>query len=524
MSPIPPRRGASGRFWLVAIPAALLLPVAVGGFVSHGGEDASGARIFAQVVERVERFAVDSVAAGAIYEKAARGLVNQLGDPYAELFSPDELASFSRESLGNEYGGLGVLIEDQQGAVTVTQVFPHTPAEEGGVLPGDRILKVDSLATYGRSLDEVSRLLLGPTGSQVTVTFGRAGVAAPITSSFARAMVHVPAVPFAVIVDSAVGYVPLQRFNGSAAAEVVAALSRLQREGARSYVIDVRGNTGGDVDQALVISELFLQEGQELASLRGRGDSAQHYRARRPALVADAPVVVLTDGGTASASEIVAGALQDHDRALVVGEESFGKGLVQGIYPLDGGWALKLTTARWYTPSGRSIQRERGADGRPLPIADGARPTHRSDAGRLLRGGGGIAPDVQVARDTLDTADQVFLRAIAPRSLASHAAVFDIARELRGQVTADFVVQPAWRAELRRRLESSGVTFAPGTFEAAQGVVDRMLEVRVAGLAFGDSAAFRREARHDAQLRRALSLLREAPDQAALLARIPDRG
>lgn len=524
MPPLPPRRGAAGRIWLAAIPAALLLPVVIGGFVAHDPASADGARLFAQVVERVERFAVDSVAGDALYEKAARGMVDQLGDPYAELFSPAELASFSREAIGNEYGGLGVLIEDQQGAVTITQVFPHTPAAEGGVLPGDRILRVDSLSTSGRSLDEVSRQLLGPTGSSVTVSFGRAGVPAPITSSFARAMVHVPAVPFAVLVDSGVGYVPLQRFNGSAAAEVVAALSRLQREGARSYVLDVRGNTGGDVDQALVISELFLKEGLELASLRGRDDSVQHYRARRPPLVADAPVVVLTDGGTASASEIVAGALQDHDRAVVVGAESFGKGLVQAVYPLDGGWALKLTTAKWFTPSGRSIQRERGPDGRALPLADSARPVYRSDAGRTLRGGGGIAPDVEVALDTLADVDRAFLRAIAPKSLASYAAVFDLARELRGQVEPDFSVQAAWREDLRRRLEAAGVAFAPGEYEAARGVVDRMLEARVAALAFGDSAVFRREARHDSQLQRAVTLLRSAPTQADLLARVADRG
>ncbi|HEX6631076.1 MAG TPA: S41 family peptidase, partial [Gemmatimonadaceae bacterium] len=307
------RPRARAATWVVGA-AALALPLAVGGFVRQAGDPPGGARLLTQVLERVDRFAVDSQSREALYEKAARGLVDQLGDPYADLFSPRELAEFTREEIGNDYGGLGVQIEDQAGTATVTQVFPNTPAAEGGVLSGDRIVRVDTTATPGKSLDAVSNLLLGPAGTPVTVTFNRAGVAAPITTRFTRAAVHIPAVPYTLVLDGGVGYVPLQRFNASAGAEMAAALVRLQREGARSYVLDLRGNTGGDVDQSLMISELFLRQGQELASLRWRGDSVDRYTARRPALVPDAPVVVLTDGMTASASEIVAGSLQDHDR------------------------------------------------------------------------------------------------------------------------------------------------------------------------------------------------------------------
>lgn len=513
----PPRRHWSAYVATGAV--ALLLPVLAGGFVQQTGEGRTGPRLFAQVLERVERFAVDSAAQDALYEKAARGLVAQIGDPYADLFSPAELAEFTREEIGNDYGGLGLLIEDQEGLATVTQVFPGTPAAEGGVLTGDRIVRVDTAATQGKPLDAVSRMLLGPAGSTVRVTFSRSGVATPIVSSFKRAVVHVPAVPYALLLDGGVGYIPLQRFNTSAAAEVAGALVKLGRQGARSFVVDVRGNTGGDMDQSLAISELFLDAGQELASLRARGsDSANRFRARRQALVPDAPVVVLTDGNTASASEIVAGSLQDHDRALVVGLPSFGKGLVQSLYPLDGGWALKLTTAKWYTPSGRSLHRERGEDGRPVPLADSARPVFKSDAGRPVYGGGGISPDVLVRPDTLTKEEGDFLRALAPRSSASYVALYDLARELKPQVQPGFAVQPAWRADFRQRLEKAGVVFAPGQFEAATPFVDRMLEQRIISLAFGDSAAFRRAVPEDAQLTRALELLRQASSQPALLA------
>ena len=242
------------------------------------------------------------------------------------------------------------------------------------------------------------------------------------------------------------------------------------------------------------------------------------YAARRPALVPDAPVVVLTDGSTASASEIVAGSLQDHDRALVIGTPSYGKGLVQSLYPLDGGWALKLTTAKWYTPSGRSIQRERLADGRPVPLADSARPVFKSDGGRPVLGGGGITPDVAVRPETLSTAEQEFLRALGPKAAASNAALYDLARELRAQTRPDFTVQPAWREDYRRRLDAIGVALRPGQFDAAASIVDQLIEQRLASLAFGDSAAFRRYAPQDAQLQKAIALLKQAPSQAELLA------
>ena len=253
---MPPRPVRRIRPAIVAGAATVLaLPIAIGGFAqAPTRQPPTESRLFAQVLERVGLFAVDSVSRTDLYEKAARGLVEQLGDPHASLLSPAELATFTREEIGNDYAGLGVQIEDQAGVATVTQVFPHTPAEEGGVLAGDRIVRVDTTATPGKPLEEVSNLLLGKPGTPVTVTFNRAGVPQPITSRFTRALVHIPAVPYALVLDGGVGYVPLQRFNASAAAEVASALVRLGREGARSFVVDVRGNTGGDMDQSLAIS------------------------------------------------------------------------------------------------------------------------------------------------------------------------------------------------------------------------------------------------------------------------------
>src|SRR5262249_24696241 len=210
------------------------------------------------------------------------------------------------------------------------------------------------------------------------------------------------------------GYIPLLQFNETAARETEEAVKALQAQGAKGIILDLRGNGGGIVDEAIAISNLFLQPGLEIASVRGRDGPAHRYVSQGTPLAPTVPVIVLIDGYTASASEIVAGALQDHDRALVVGTTSFGKGLVQSLYSLDGGWALKLTTAKWYTPNGRSIQKERKwVDGQPVDDPDsavvdtviGSRPLFKSDAGRTVYGGGAISPDVMVRLDTLDAVE-----------------------------------------------------------------------------------------------------------------------
>jgi carboxyl-terminal processing protease len=245
-------------------------------------------------------------------------------------------------------------------------------------------------------------------------------------------------------------------------------------------------------------------------------------------------VVVLTDGFSASASEIVAGALQDHDRALIVGTTSFGKGLVQSVFSLDGGWGLKLTTGRWFTPSGRSIQRERERrpDGRLVEaLPDSletdsvrrARPTFRSDRGRVVYGGGGITPDVIVPADTISAAEQRFVQSIAPKSQQSYIALYNLALELRGSVGAGFAVEPEWRDRFFARLGEAGVAVDRAQFDAARPLVDRMLEAQVASIAFGDSTVLRRSLPYDSQLRRAVALLKEGGTQQELFARVEER-
>jgi carboxyl-terminal processing protease len=411
--------------------------------------------------------------------------------------------------------------------VVVEQVFPNTPAEEGGVIEGDRIVSVDTVPTAGASLDKVSNMLRGPVGSQVNVTYLRPGVAEPLKLHFTRREVHVPAVNVATMLKGNVGYVSLQTFNENAADEVATAVEKLEQQGAKGIVLDMRDNGGGIVDQALAVSGLFLQEGQEIVSVRARNAPNEVARARGPHLGSNIPLVVLVDGSSASATEIVAGALQDHDRALIVGTTSFGKGLVQSVFPLDGGYFLKMTTGKWYTPSGRSIHRDRQllADGRFVEThpdsletdsARKTRPVFRSDAGRVVYGGGGIAPDVIVTDDTLPTIEQQFLRAIAPKGQIVQSALDSYAFELKGTVTRDFVVSPSWTTELMRRLTSRGLTIEPRFDAAANRLFSRELEHRVARMAFGDAFAKERELKNDRQLAKAMELLERSGTQREL--------
>jgi carboxyl-terminal processing protease len=496
----------------------IMIPGLVGGWVLRGNLPASGPRMFAEVLQIIGREAIGDLSEDEVYRRAARGLVERLDDQYAELYSPEELARFSREQLGAAYGGLGMQIEDQDGVVTVTRVFPNTPAESGGVRAGDRILAVDGQSTRGLKLEEVSKRLIGVAGTRVDVAFSRAGIPEPLRGTYTRAVVHIPAVPYALLLDGGVGYIPLQKFNESATNDVRAAVRKLQAQGARSYVLDVRGNGGGSLDESLMISNLFLRPGQELARVEYRNREPDVYMARNGTILPDAPMIVLTDGFSASASEIVAGALQDHDRALVLGTGSFGKGLVQQIYTLDGGWAMKLTTGKWYTPAGRSIQRERGDDGVPIDDDNSDKPVYRSAGGRTIYGGGGITPDLLVRPDTMDTAEQEFMRLVGARGQQVYVAVYDQAITLKDGVSANFTVEPQWRDELFTRLQAGAVPITRRQFDDARPLIDRLLEQRVAGLAFGDSASFRRFVPHDAQLRMAVDLLTQGQTQKEIFA------
>lgn len=498
-----------------AIVAAAFL---LGGFVLPDRQEQSGPDLFRDVLTLVSTRYIDTLDVSEVYERAAEGLVQQLQDPYAALFSPEDLEEFTVAYEGH-YAGVGMLIESQPEGAVVRRVFPHTPAERVGAQAGDRVIAVDGESVRGWPLERISNALKGEPGTDVEVRFLRFGVPDPINTSITRAIVRIPAVPYATMVQDDVGYIPLLQFNETAGDEVKASVQDLMDQGAKGLILDLRGNGGGIVDEAVDIASLFLPNGATIARQWERSDEDHVYSVSGNPLAADIPLVVLVDGNSASASEIVAGALQDHDRAVILGTRSFGKGLVQTAYRVNGGYVLKMTTGKWYTPAGRSIHRERElVNGRLVEVTDSAhfaagrdeRPAYHSDAGRVVYGGGGITPDLEVEdTDTLSTDEQALVQAILPHSPQFSTIVFDYAGELKSTVDDGFTVPAEWRQELYNRLSDAGVDIDPDVWAAGSSYIDRVLRDRVGRLAFGDAYAKMRDADHDAQLMRAVQVIRE---------------
>jgi carboxyl-terminal processing protease len=505
----------------------VLVPLLASGFALQARATRGGAQLLDQVLTFVALRYVDTLDAQALYEKAARGLVKELNDPYTELFTPKQLEEFSRNTNGR-YAGLGMEISKVGDYVTVNKVFPNSPAEQGGVLEGDKIAIIDTVNARGFNTQQVQNKLLGPIGSPITVQFLRVGVSQPIKLNFKRAEIHVPAVPFAMMVDERTGYVPLQRFSEQTTEDIANSVLALRKQGAKGVIIDLRGNPGGILEEAFSMSNLFLPKGKELLSVRGRGEF-QKFVSQQDPLAPEIPLVVMVDGYSASASEIVAGALQDYDRALVLGTTSFGKGLVQSVYNLDGGYALKITTGKWYTPSGRSIQKERkmNAEGQYVEVLPDsletdsvrkARPVYKSASGRTVYGGGGITPDVIVSPDTLSSAEQALRRALLPHYAKYFAHVNAVAEEQKGKVKPDFAYNPAWREQVYQRLMADTVKIDKAVWDAGATDVDRAIDARVAKVSFGDTLVLRRGLKDDNQLRRAMEIMRKGTTQREIFA------
>jgi carboxyl-terminal processing protease len=499
------------RMLLVACSAGLL-----GAVLASGRQQNSGEQLFRDVLSIVSNRYVDRIESSALLQKAAVGLLDQLDDPYAHLYLPKEMDEFTQQHQGN-YGGVGMTIEDRDGVHTVMRVFHDTPAERAGMMEGDRILTVGDSVVRGWPIEKVTGRIKGPPGTPVTITFER-GPGAPLKNTMVRAIVTIPAVPYAINIDG-VGYIPLGQFGESSSDEVSKALTQLKQQGARSFVLDLRGNGGGLLDEAVEISDLFLPAGDTVVVQRERTTS-QTWRAEDAQEQGTSPLVVLVDENSASASEIVAGALQDHDRALIIGQPTYGKGVVQTAYRVGGNSILKLTTGEWITPSGRSIHRKREKQGeRWVAVADSAAKTEtfKSDTGRKLAGHGGIEPDVRVANDTLTSGERAFIEAVRPQSTDFYIVYTTLAVELKDKVKPGFTVLPEWHDELFSRLQARGVKINRGQYDAAKGYIGDLLGFRIARHAFGDGEAKKQFVSNDPQLTEAVKRLKSARTQSALL-------
>ena len=493
-------------------------------------------KTFSAALAAVESRYVDKVPSDELVYSSISGMLQTL-DPHSSFMTPRQYAQL-RERQEGRYYGLGITIQVIDGDITVMALFEGSPAYQQGIRRGDVIAKIKGADAKGWTSDQAVRELRGPKGTTVEVSLKRAGVEGLITLNVPRDEITIPTIRAAFMVDDRTGYVRMQDFAEHTDRDFGKALAELKDKGMRQLLLDLRDNPGGPMDQAIKVSNRFLPRGSMIMSTKGRTpNSSQQYRATEDGDYADLPVVVLVNRNSASASEIVSGALQDHDRALIVGETTFGKALVQSIYRLQSELAgLALTTARYYTPSDRLIQRPwdgtfdeylsysfREQTERERKPTD----TKYTDAGRPVYQGGGIEPDRRLDGPVEGFNPTRFGRALYARQLfASFAqkfsAVGDTRPGLDGKdrrfVGPGFVVDDAMVDEFKAFAAGLGVKIDEKAFAADREFIRAMIRFDIDVALFGIAPARKHLFAADPQAQFAYSLFREA-EQLTQLAR-----
>jgi carboxyl-terminal processing protease len=358
----------------------------------------SNLRVFSKAYTVVEEnFAEPVNADKAIYKGAIPGMLRTL-DPHSNFFDPRDF-QLLREDQKGHYAGVGMTVAERNKKTIVIMPFPGFPAYKAGIRPGDVIMMVNDKSTLNLTTTEVADLLKGPRGTQVQILIVREGAGKSLTFNVIRDEISRKSVPEAILLKPGIAYINIEQFNETTSPELEENLKRIGENNIKGLVLDLRDNPGGLLNEGVAVADRFLRKGQTIVSHRGRSSQEKTYVARHGNGGHDYPIVVLVNRYSASAAEIVTGALQDHDRALVLGENTFGKGLVQTVYPLQENTGLALTTAKYYTPSGRLIQRDYAHQSffdyynhKDLDLKN-MQDVKTTDSGRTVYGGGGISPD-----------------------------------------------------------------------------------------------------------------------------------
>ncbi|MBP7167164.1 MAG: S41 family peptidase [Bacteroidia bacterium] len=400
------------RIWILLVLSAL-------GLISFRSVDdnyfelSRNLDIFTTVLRELSVYYVDPADPKQLVEEGIHSMLESL-DPYTQ-FIPEEEAEDYRFMTTGQYGGIGALIGQRGDDVIITDPYAGFPAQKGGLQAGDIIRAIDGKAIKGKKYDEVSRMLKGQPNTPISITVERSGESQPLVRSLVREEITIPNVPYYGMIDQQQGYIRLGSFTDDAAKEVKAAMEDLvQKKGAKGVILDLRGNPGGLLNEAVDIVNVFIDKGQEVVSTRGKiKEWDKIYRSQHPATDNKTPIVVLVNSGSASASEIVSGALQDLDRAVIVGQRTFGKGLVQTTRPLTYNAQLKITTAKYYIPSGRCIQAldytHRNPDGSVGKVPDSLISSFKTKNGRVVYDGGGITPDYALEPQLLSSISQALI-------------------------------------------------------------------------------------------------------------------
>lgn len=509
------------RGWWISIVVVVAFATLSGGFFGDRllgspskGEFDKRLKEYTELVAATEEWAAEDPGTDKLVYSSIDGMLNTL-DPHSSFFPPKDYTEMQQRQKGSFYG-LGILVTKRNDQVTVITPLEGTPAARLGIRAGDVIAEIEGEPTEGLPLDEVVGKLKGPKGTTVHIKIVRVGIAEPIPLAIVREAIPTNSISNVLMLKDDIGYIQIKDFTYTTVRELDEAIATLKKQGMKRLILDLRGNPGGLLDAAVGVADHFIDKGQMIVYTKGRaGDPEQEYRAPGSAERLDVPLIVMINRGSASASEIVAGAIQDHDRGLVVGETSWGKGLVQSVYSLQYGAGLALTTQKYYTPSGRNIQRDYSSfydyymAEEAAPGGNGGSTKFETDTGRDVYSGGGITPDVVVRPKELSDAVQI---------LEVRGAFFDFSVEYfakHPEIARDVEITPAILEEFVQRSVSKEIVTTELIRDALakdeeRGYIVRTLRENLVAAKFGVNAAYPIRLQGDEQVAKAIEMFPEA--------------
>ena len=513
----PERRG------LLVVIAVLAISAILGGIygpsvraTSSSADDAQAAvRDFTKVLDVVQSNYAEPVDVDkTVYQGAIPGMLRML-DPHSNFFDQRQFALL-REDQRGKYYGVGMVVAPRENRTVVVSPYVGAPAYNAGLRPGDVIAKVDDKTTDGLSTTEVADMLKGPKGTVVKITVTREGYTDPLVFTVTRDEIPRHSVDIAFLMKPGIGYIRLSQFNETTDREIADALKQLGANSLDGIVLDMRGNPGGLLNEAVAVSDMFLDRNQLIVSHHGRASTERKYMTVRGNQGITVPLVILVNGNSASATEIVSGAVQDHDRGIIVGETTFGKGLVQTVTPLSENTGLALTTARYYTPSGRLIQRDYKSISLYEYHYERKVPEHPTevkltDSGRQVTGGGGITPDVVIAAPKLTKFQEALIRADV--FFPYEAGVGGFTRHYLGErptVTKEFTADDSVMRDFREYLSKHNVHYTEPELSENIDWIKRKIKQEVFMSVYGQQEGFKVELEADPQVQKAVDSIPQA--------------
>lgn len=503
------------RIFIPVILVSLVFVAIIAQWVWARPDTYTSLRIFNKILKDVEDNYVSEVNTDSLIRGAINGMLNSLKDPHTQYLTKEEYEQLRLTTEG-EFGGIGAQIGKREDNIVIISPIEGTPAYRAGLLPGDCILMVDSVPTKGKSVDIVVKQIRGTPGTKVLLTIQREEIPTPFNVEITRAIIKIDAVPYYGMVTSDIGYIYLSNFSRTAESEFKTGIDSLFSWGAKKIIFDLRSNSGGLLQEGIAISEFFLPQNKDIVTTKGRIESPRTFKSQKSYPYGEFPMITLVDGGSASASEIVAGALQDWDRSLIIGTNTFGKGSVQNVIPLEDGGALKLTTARWYTPSGRCIDKPHTEED-TMTATSAKIDTSKMNIyvtlnlKRKVYGNGGITPDIIIEPRKLTKLEtDIWIKGY----------YFDFAVHYTNThkgLEKDFVVDDKMLDYFATYLkEKKKMEFTQAQFDSAKTGIAERIKLEIILNLFGQKEMYRYRTRIDPLVQKAVELLKEVDSQKGL--------